>query len=438
VGSTGAEEVALGLSLGEAAAKYGDAPALLFDERTLTWSDVAARAQPPASATSAPLALVARRDESTILEMLGAIDAAVPLVPLSARSTEAEREAQLMQLAGDEGDEPPMAYVFTSGSTGVARAVKLSRRAFLASAEASASILPLSPGDRWLLAMPLSHVGGLSILVRALHAGAAVVVAPEGRWDAADTVLRMERHGVTHASFVPTMLARILGEGLAPPRTLSAVLIGGAPAGPTLLANARDAGWPVLPTYGLTEACSQVATRRPGDLGDQPGRIGAPLPGVEVEIVDSEILIRGPMLFDGYVNHDDGVDPEGWFATGDLGALAADGSLEVWGRRDDLIITGGENVHPAEVEAVLTTHPAVTDACVFGLPDPEWGEIVAAAVVCTNEAFELEAWIEDRCAPHRRPRRLFRVEALERTPSGKVDRLAMRAVAGVDDRVEGR
>jgi O-succinylbenzoic acid--CoA ligase len=277
-------------------------------------------------------------------------------------------------------------------------------------------------GDRWLVAMPLSHVGGLSILVRALFGGGAVVVAPEGQWDANEAVARIARAEVTHASFVPTMLARVVAERRAAPASLRAVLVGGAASPPGLLEDARGLGWPVLPTYGLTEASSQVATRPLGDVDDGAGRIGPPLEGFEVRIVEGEIQIRGPALFSGYVGAEDAFTEDGWFATNDLGRFLTDGSLVVAGRRDDVIITGGENVHPDEIEGILTEHEDVREACVFGLPDAEWGEVVAAALVTTSDAAALAPWLASRFVAHRRPRRIFVVDSLLKRPSGKVDR----------------
>ncbi|MBW2464295.1 MAG: AMP-binding protein, partial [Deltaproteobacteria bacterium] len=361
------------LSVRRAAGARGASPALVFDSETLTWDDVHRRLptmQPPQSA----LTLVARRDQATILSIFAAIDARIPFAPLHPRAAPDELAGMRAVLSSlpdpsEASDEIPLAYVFTSGTTGTPQGAMLSRRAFIASARASADNLAYGPGDRWLLGMPLSHVGGLSILTRTLMAGATAVVTPEGPMSAADVVRRMADADVTHASFVPAMLTRVLSAGFEAPAGLRAVLIGGAPAGSALLADARQAGWPVLPTYGSTETCSQVATRAPGDVLDTEGRIGRPLPGVQVRIVDGEIYVRGPVLFDGYVGAVSSLrrrvfDDDGYFPTGDLGELDDDGVLWVRGRRTDLIITGGENVFPAGVEAVVCSHPDVIEACV--------------------------------------------------------------------------
>jgi O-succinylbenzoic acid--CoA ligase len=182
----------------------------------------------------------------------------------------------------------------------------------------------------------------------------------------------------------------------------------------------------VLQTYGLTEACSQVATRAPGDERDEPGRIGRPLPGLDVRIVESQVQVSGPMIFDGYASEPTPFTPDGFFATGDLGFFGDDGALFVDGRVDDLIVTGGENVHPASVEAVLADHPEVRACCVFGVDDPEWGQRVVAAVAGNVSAEALDAFATDRLSAHARPRRYFLLASLPETSSGKVDRNAVR------------
>ncbi|RLB51296.1 MAG: 2-succinylbenzoate--CoA ligase [Deltaproteobacteria bacterium] len=442
------------LSVRRAAEARGAAPALVFDSETLTWDEVH-RALPAIEREQAALTLVAGRDRATILSIFAAIDARLPFAPLHPRATPDELVAMRavlsslsdlsgvpdvpdvpdVQAGGDASDEAPLAYVFTSGSTGAPRAAILSRRAFIASARASADNLAYGPGDRWLLAMPLSHVGGLSVLTRTLMAGATAVVTPEGPMSAEELVRRMAHAEVTYASLVPAMLTRVLRAGLEAPPGLRAVLIGGAPATRALLAGAREAGWPVLPTYGSTETCSQVATRATGDVLDTDGRIGRPLPGVDLRIEDGEIYVRGPMLFDGYIGATSspevsGFDDDGYFATGDLGDLDAEGVLWVRGRRSELIITGGENVYPAAVEAVLSAHPEVVEACVYGLPDADWGEVVAAVYrSATGPIPDLDDWLRERLAPHRRPKRLSCVNhlaELPKTSSGKVDRAALR------------
>jgi O-succinylbenzoic acid--CoA ligase len=209
------------------------------------------------------------------------------------------------------------------------------------------------------------------------------------------------------------MLVRLRAAGLSSAPRLRAIALGGGPIPPGLLDWAAEAGIPVVPVYGMTESCSQV-------VAGSPGR---PLPGVELEIApDGEILVRGAMVAPG------AIAPDGWLHTGDLGRLDADGGLEILGRLKELIVTGGENVAPLEVEQALLAHPAVTDAGVAGLPDPDWGEAVTAFVVlCAPvDAEELRGWCRERLAPFKVPKAIHTVERLPRNAGGKLvrDRLA--------------
>jgi O-succinylbenzoic acid--CoA ligase len=260
--------------------------------------------------------------------------------------------------------------------------------------------------------MPLSHVGGLMILLRSVVYGTTVLL---DRFEAARIAERLNRGDATFVSLVPTMLARLLDAGLDRPRELRCALLGGGPADPALLERALAAGVPVAQTYGLTEATSMVTVSEPGD----PATAGWPLHGVTVELApDGEILVSGPVVAGG-----------GLLRTGDLGSLDDRGRLTVTGRKADTIVTGGENVAPAEVEAVLLAHPAVADAAVFARPHPEWGEaVVAAVVVRDGEALDpgvLAAWCRERLAAFKVPKAFEAVAELPRTTSGKLVRRAL-------------
>jgi O-succinylbenzoic acid--CoA ligase len=336
--------------------------------------------------------------------------------------------------------ESILAVVFTSGTSGEPKGVLLSRRAFLASARASARNLGWRAEDRWLLTLPLAHVGGLSILVRALIARRCTVLAPPGRFEAGWTMRAIEEHRVTLASLVPPMLEAMLEADPAwsPPTHLRALLLGGGPASRDLLTRAADRGVPVLTTYGFTESCSQVTTQRYGTCNRGEIGSGAPLDGVELRIVDGEIQVRGPMLFSGYAGRDRvwaGVDAEGWLATGDEGELDASGQLHVRGRLDRLIVTGGENVDPQEIESALQTLTSIRGAVVFGVEDAKWGMVVAAALVAEGADPEPGALREEMSAilaPYKRPRLVRFLADLPTTPAGKVDRPAAEAAARED------
>ena len=338
----------------------------------------------------------------------------------------------------------PQAIVHTSGTTGAPKGAVLTWGNQAWSAAGSALRLGAAPEDQWLAVLPLFHVGGLAILLRAAWQGAAVVV--HARFDAAAVWRALREDEISMISLVPTMLARLVdgAEGSGPPPSLRTALIGGGAAHQTVLDRAVAAGWPIALTYGLTEACSQVATTRPGwRPGD--GLAAPPLPYTAVRIAgggdggdDGEILVRGPTVFAGYWEAPSAtgraLDGEGWLRTGDLGRIDGRGRLSVVGRRGDLIVSGGENVYPAEVEAALAAHPTIAEACVLGIPDERWGErVVAMVVLRAGEVVgvaALEAFLRERLAGYKLPRAWQEVEALPRTASGKVRRAAARALWG--------
>jgi O-succinylbenzoic acid--CoA ligase len=256
--------------------------------------------------------------------------------------------------------------------------------------------------------MPLAHVGGLTILLRSAIYATTVVVHDSFDMELVLRTLMDPAAGITLVSLVPTMLARLLGAGLRRPPSLRWALLGGGPIPPSLLRRAEAAEVPVAPTYGMTEACSQIAT------------FGLPLHGVELRFAaDGEIQVRGTVVSPGALG------PDGWLATGDLGRLDATGRLEIVGRKADTIVSGGENVAPAEVEAVLLEHPAVVDVGVFSRPHPEWGEAVCAKVVPQGAAShitaqELDAFCRERLAPFKVPKTIEFTDGLPRTASGKL------------------
>jgi O-succinylbenzoic acid--CoA ligase len=299
--------------------------------------------------------------------------------------------------------------VHTSGTTGGPRAVELTYGNWLWSALGSAVALGVDPGDRWLCTLPLSHVGGLSILVRSAIYATAVVL--HERFDAEAAADEIATRA-TLVSVVPTTLARLLDAGLRHPPALRMALVGGAPIAPALIERATAAGVRTVGTYGLTEACSQVTTG------------GPPLFCTRVRIGPArEILVAGPTVAPG------AVAPDGWLHTGDEGALDAAGNLTVTGRAGDTIITGGENVAPAEVEAILAGHPAVAEAGVHGAPDAEWGQRVVATVVLradhTATEDDLRGYCRVRLAGYKVPRAIRFAPELPKTASGKLLRRSL-------------
>ena len=347
------------------------------------------------------------------------------------------------QIPHPEEPDSPLAILFTSGTTGMPKGAVLTQENFRASAKASAANLGGDADQRWLACLPLYHVGGLAMLLRASYYGAGLVL--HSRFDADAVIASLEDDGITHLSLVENALAQVVGaRGEKRFATaLRAVLVGGGPVSASLLHCARAVSMPVLQTYGLTEATSQVATER---LSAADGRTaGPPLPGVELRIVDGEgallppgevgeIEVRGPTVMSGYWA--DAVATaqifrSGWLRTHDLGTVDGDGRLIVFARRSDLIVSGGENVYPAEVERALATHAAIAEVAVVPWGDARWGQVPIAALVLRAKidvAAELPKWCRARLAPFKVPRQWLTFHALPRNATGKVDRLAVRAM----------
>ena len=315
------------------------------------------------------------------------------------------------------------AVIHTSGTTSAPKPVELTFGNFLWSALGSAVALGLDPQERWLCNLPLSHVGGLSILLRSAIYGTTAVI--HERFDTELTLAALaapagSRGSATLVSLVATTLARLLDAGLERPPALRCALTGGGPVPSALVARARAAGIPVSLTYGLTEACSQVTTLPPSAAQDVTPTAGPPLFCTRVRVApEGEIEVAGPTLARGVAG------PDGWLRTGDLGRLNGEGSLEVTGRKSDTIVSGGENVAPAEVEAVLEEHPEVLEAAVVGRADERWGEAVTALVVTRAgtavDERELREHCAGRLAPYKVPKRVVTIAGpLPRTGSGKL------------------
>ncbi len=374
----------------------------------------ARRAAELSLAPGRPLALQPALTVRDVCALYAATLRGAPVALLPARAAEDEL-AVLRAAIPARVPEPVAALVYTSGLTGRRRCALLDRAAFAASAAAGAAVLGWRDDDRWLACLPLSTIGGLSVLSRCLWARRTAVLAdPAPSFDPAAIARQIERDRVTLVSLVPTMLVRLLDTAdWRPPAHLRCVLLGGAAASPSLLARAADRGVPVHTTYGMTETCSHVAI---------DGRV---LPGIELAVRDGCIAVRGPVLLRGFAPPDDAiaaVDADGWFVTADRGELL-EGRLHVHGRADDVIVSGGEKIDPAALEAVLESIPGIASACVFAVPDTEWGELVAAALVAGADVrtADIEAAIVDRLGRHR-PRQLAWLDELGIAASGKVDR----------------
>jgi O-succinylbenzoic acid--CoA ligase len=336
-------------------------------------------------------------------DLVRAWDDGDAVLPLDPRLPPIARDTVLAAARIDDPvDDGDAAVVATSGSSGPAKAVVLTHDALRASAHATSTRLGVDPvTDTWLACIPLAHVGGLSVVTRALITGTKLVV--HERFDA-DAAMAAARDGATLVSLVATALRRI------DPAAFRTIVLGGSRPPDILPQN-------TVTTYGMTETGSGVVYD------------GRALHGVELEVRDGEIHLRGPMLLRTYRDGRDPKDADGWFATGDLGRIDH-GVLTVFGRKGDLIITGGENVWPEPVEAVLSHVANVKDVAITGRPDDEWGQRVVAIVVPVNNTRpptleQLRAEVKDHIGPWAAPRAVEYVDTIPRTPLGKVERRAL-------------
>jgi O-succinylbenzoic acid--CoA ligase len=353
-------------------------------------------------------------------ELEAEIERAEPALVLTGSEHAKISEADL-PLLGEHDLDAVHCLILTSGTSGRARSVGLTYGNHLWSAVGSAFNLGVDPADRWLCCLPLHHVSGLEIVMRSVIYGTGAVV--HDGFDVGRIAEALRRDGITLASLVTTQLARLLevGVDLSDPR---AILVGGGPVPSEVLEEAMGRGASVVQTYGLTETASQVTTLAPQDARRKLGSAGRPLLTTHLRIFDREICVQGPVVAPGCS------DEDGWLHTGDLGRIDDEGFLYVEDRLGDMIVTGGENVLPAEVEEVLLRHPDVADAAAVGRDDAEWQEAVEAVVVLREGAVTGAAELREHCADalagYKVPKRIRFASELPRTSSGKLLRRALR------------
>ena len=369
-----------------------------------------------------------------------------------------DRPAARGPAAAETDEGAPAAIVLTSGTTGHPKAVVLSGTALRLSAEAWLAVLP--PATGWVLAVGLGHVAGLGVVWRAALDGVPLVIVGPSDSGAILAALTGDL-APSHVSLVPTQLLRLLdvaadvaagaataaaahahAKGATPPPSLRAILLGGGPIPVALVERALAGGWPVVPTYGLSEAASAVTALPTSEAAGHPGSAGRPLPGVQLRIDAAdrdgigEIVVRTPARFTGYLHDPDEtaavLTSDGWLRTGDLGRLDGDGRLTVVDRRTDRIVRGGQNIAPAEIEAVLLTHPGIADAAVVARADATWGQVPVAAIVLRPGAPDpgdaaFIAHGRAHLAAAKVPVAFVRVAELPRTASGKLRRAEVRA-----------
>jgi fatty-acyl-CoA synthase len=366
---------------------------------------------------------------------------------------ELERESAGEVPARVGNDESPVLLGYTSGSTGVPKGVVLTQRALQWNAINSAHMHDLTSADRVLTTLPLFHVGGLNIQTTpALHAGASVTL--HAKFDPLATLNALEHEGITLTVLVPAQFAALMDL----PRWASADLkgvrmisTGSTIVSAALVRKVSERGAPVIQVYGATETCPIASYVRPADALRKAGSAGLAALHVELKIVDDtgaelpagsdgEILVRGPNVASGYINAP--VDTargfaDGWYHSGDIGHLDEEGYLYVVSRKKDMIICGGENIYPVDVEDVLSECALIAEACVVGRPDARWGEVVVAAVVlktgCSMTHAEVLRLFEGRIARYKHPRDVRFLERLPRSALGKVQKDAVRDAVRSED-----
>jgi O-succinylbenzoic acid--CoA ligase len=332
----------------------------------------------------------------------------------------------------------PCAAVFTSGSTGEPKMAALTLSAFLHSALGANRNIRLGPGDRWLLSLPLYHVGGLGVLFRCLVSGATVVVPTAME----DLSVSVTDRGITHVSVVPTQLRRMLDSGVSLGRC-RAILVGGGPVSDDDVARCQERGGRLFLTYGLTEMASQVCTTRDTHRLGTADDAGAVLPFRSVRIGDGgEILVRGETLFSGYLAAGGlrpAVDNEGWYRTGDVGEFSREEHLLIRGRRDNMFVSGGENIHPEEVERALCRIPGVLRAVVVDVPDPDFGARPVAFIASSGRSLtvaEVRASLRDWLPGYKHPVAVYHLPEGNVGTLDKPARQVLREIA--EERLGGR
>jgi acyl-CoA synthetase (AMP-forming)/AMP-acid ligase II len=416
------------------AVRLADRPALIDGDRVVTYAELAERVE-RATTDRSVVALRLPNGAGFAVELLGALHAGSAVTPVSPLYTEREAADQLRiaETLDDPGDVALL--LSSSGTTGLPKIVQLTHRAAITSICQFAVPFPYREGDRVLGLAPFFHIMGLScVLLHALSSGATVITMP--RFDLEEMLRTIERHRITHILVPPPVLGALAHHPLVGSHDLSSLrLIGvGGAASPAELerAVAERLGCIVGQGYGMTEAGPMIAAPSTDPPDVRPGSVGRLVPGTEAQIVDGEVWVRGPQLMSGYLDDPLAtaatIDGDGWLHTGDLGHFDDDGYLYLGDRIKELIKVKGYQVAPAELEGLLRGHPAVAEAAVVGVPDESAGERPVAFVVARGELDrdELLAFVAAQVAPYKRLREVVEVDALPRSPTGKLLRRRLR------------
>ena len=371
-----------------------------------------------------PAFLVPKTDLKGLVDILAHWESGIPAALISPKLTTAEREALIAHSNAITEPLPPEAafVVFTSGTTGIPKPAVLTRQSLSAGALAMAKALEMTSGDVFQLSLSPARVGGLGIVMRTLAMRSTIALSPG--FSGLNFPKTLERDGVTLASLVPAMLADVLEKnpGWHHPKGLRAILIGGAHYPDNLRAEAARRGIPTVTTYGMTETGSTSAVSAYENRYSAKPDGEVPLDGTSFKVINGSLVLKGPMLFKGYWGRPDAV-MDGWFDTGDAGVVHPDGTVKVIGRNSEMIITAGEKVIPAEVEAVLETLPGIREALVVGMPHQKWGQVVTALLVGDAsprpEGDAIVQGLSTRLARWKSPRRIAWVDSLPLTSAGK-------------------
>jgi len=461
------------------AARHPDGPALIAGDRVWRFDELLAlltrAAASYADAGLVPGATTAIAADSRLRIALGVLmglHAGWPILPLPRNSDDLDecfRAAGVGQVLADDEtpaaqnalaaefpigwlESPPAArsaaasviradgtllYLRTSGTTGDAKIVRLSAQNLSAAIVRSCERLDVRAGDCWLACLPAHHVGGLSVILRAVNAGAGAVIMEKFR--VSDAARLLTEHDVTHASVVPAMLAGLVAELDEPPASLRCVLVGGGPLSAEVFAAATRRGWPVRISYGMTETCAHATIYDGAAESWRPGNVGTPMPGTSIDLLDESgepgasigrIRVSGEQVMCGYATaHTDAASglPDGAFVTSDLGRFDDAGNLFVLGRADAAFTSGGYLIHPESLEAVVAACPGVEAIVFSGLPDPEWEHRIVAVFSGPADAAAVADYCRNRLEPHEQPRDVARWQSVPRAELGKPDRAAVRA-----------
>lgn len=312
--------------------------------------------------------------------------------------------------------------IFSSGSSGEVKGIKLSFNNLIKSAKAQIKFLELKEGNKYLASLPFYHIGGFSIITRTLFSGGTIIIPTSIKND--ELTIAIEKQKPDSLSLVPTQLKRILEMKFKPNINLKNVLLGGSFIDKSLVEESVKNGWEIIKVYGSTETCSFITAKRINSKNYKSNSLGKIIGRNKIEIIDNKIAVKGESVMQGYFNQQADFTDDGYFITEDIGCFDENNELIIEGRKDDIIISGGENISLKEIETYLNKFEKIKDSTVVGLNDKEWGEIVVAVVVSKNNQLfpltDLNNFLSKYLAKYKLPKKIFFVDEIPRNEMGKV------------------